>query len=922
MVAALGVFVACEKDEFEALDAAFAQDIARLEARVDSNYAEFQAFIVEIGERIDAAIAQLEAADDAIMAYINAFEDETAENFEQVQENIDLVQANLDTAVEELTYTIDGNKDLMLELTAALNTKIDAVNAASIAGDASLTASLTAEVEALEARDRVLFGGIASNGRQINSLSSSLSAAIVRIGVNERDIDTLKTITIPRLNQNITDVGDDVNALDLLVNGRIDDANREIDSNDAQIATLISDLDTAEAALDTAEASLVSLLGRVEALDGMHDVLQDGLADITNNFNVVSSQVDGGVSVTVTVGQTSQTFVLPNGATGTTGATGATGLQGPRGLTGAQGNPGIQGDQGIQGVAGPQGPIGLQGNTGATGADFDHTLFTVSSDNGEIVISYDGDVVLRFASASGTGSGVAWTPALGVQTSNFDQNVLVDGVSIASRSIVVSSTTVDTPGAATITSAFTVDSNAVTGTTLQEVRDAITAPGTYAIVETITTTYAPGTRVITYSTTPDIGSHDVSSVYNAPESSRTDDHGDYVIVADLPDTLSPWSYGNGLDEAAWNAREFAFGGTTSATASFVVVRTRTVVQQGHTLDATPPAGELSESELITNLDYVAPIVDGDAPVITASVPSGFTLANNAISVPFGYSAFDITLTADTGETVVLVASDGGTYPTPFTVGAGRTEALTLNFRATDAANNVGTLAIALTFEEEVIADVWSAWSPWSGTAPAAQIEYGTFGAWDTQAPASRLVAGTPGAPVLETSAPATQQFLNMTITTPQENVVDAYTRSRSRSAVSVVAAYQETRTRTVVSGTPAGESSETRPVAEARTPLDDDVKTENVAESRTPAANLVSTTPSTTENPAWRAAQAPTLSWVVANNPCGGTVQTYGQYSVTITPALFGWTLDYSANTNLTDTLFDGSEADAIAAARAAIEAL
>ena len=67
---------------------------------------------------------------------------------------------------------------------------------------------------------------------------------------------------------------------------------------------------------------------------------------------------------------------------------------------------------------------------------------------------------------------------------------------------------------------------------------------------------------------------------------------------------------------------------------------------------------------------------------------------------------------------------------------------------------------------------------------------------------------------------------------------------------------------------------------------------------------------------------APQLSWVVSNNPGGGTVQTYGQYSVTITPALFGWTLDYSANTNLTDTLFDGTEAAAIAAARAAIEAL
>ena len=76
-VAALGVFVACEKDEFEALDSAFAAEINRVESEsdaaddllqsnIDDLRNDFEAFIITINEKVDAAVAALEAADQAI----------------------------------------------------------------------------------------------------------------------------------------------------------------------------------------------------------------------------------------------------------------------------------------------------------------------------------------------------------------------------------------------------------------------------------------------------------------------------------------------------------------------------------------------------------------------------------------------------------------------------------------------------------------------------------------------------------------------------------------------------------------------------------------------------------------------------------------------------------------------------------------
>ena len=150
------------------------------------------------------------------------------------------------------------------------------------------------------------------------------------------------------------------------------------------------------------------------------------------------------------------------------------------------------------------------------------------------------------------------------------------------------------------------------------------------------------------------------------------------------------------------------------------------------------------------------------------------------------------------------------------------------------------------------ADTIGEFGSWSGTAPAATVEYGTFGSWSS-APAATLVAGTPVITVETAGADVAE--VTETTTTPQESVVAAYTRTRSRSAVSVVASYTETRSRLITvngaadndytsltdNGDGTFTETQSRPVAESRTNIADDVESEDVAEVRTPAASIVTT---------------------------------------------------------------------------------
>ena len=111
-VAALGIFVACEKDEFEALDEAFATQLAAeinareagdatLQGNIDDLTSAFNAFVEDINNRLASAVAALEAADDALEAYIDAeiadlyskMEAFVAELNESIKENTDLIKA-------------------------------------------------------------------------------------------------------------------------------------------------------------------------------------------------------------------------------------------------------------------------------------------------------------------------------------------------------------------------------------------------------------------------------------------------------------------------------------------------------------------------------------------------------------------------------------------------------------------------------------------------------------------------------------------------------------------------------------------------------------------------------------------------------------------------------------------------------------
>lgn len=82
---------------------------------------------------------------------------------------------------------------------------------------------------------------------------------------------------------------------------------------------------------------------------------------------VTVERVSGGYSVTVDDVNGSQTFFVPDGATGPQGPQGIQGETGPQGPQGIQGEKGDKGDTGEQGIQGPQGIQGEQGIQGIQG---------------------------------------------------------------------------------------------------------------------------------------------------------------------------------------------------------------------------------------------------------------------------------------------------------------------------------------------------------------------------------------------------------------------------------------------------------------------------------------------------------------------------------------------------------------------------
>ena len=434
-VAALGIFVACEKDEFEALDAAFAQEINRLDAaddvlqsNIDDLTSAFNAFVEDINNRLAEAVAALEAADDALEAYINS--------------EIDELSDKLDAYVAELNKSIKENTDLIKATGTELRLKIEAEAAARLVGDLELenelaeqvakldsidernlqliygnlrsisaaNARITAEAQASVARDAVLQSGIDSNTLAISAVASRTATLEASVATNVADI-----------NQNLLDIASNDGEI-LAHNTRIGELRTELDAAVVAANTLrgrvdllnshagrISTLEAEVAALELAVAAqgetdgthastLTTIQTSITNLRGsLEQFATDGDTAVSNAIGLEITRIDGllaGLRTDVDAnaaqlvwqngliaGLTLEVVGLQDGAvtasasgtiltltvSGTTYTIDQTG--GLDGATGQRGAVGPQGPIGPQGIPGTNGNAGGSGTSGSNGAD-------------------------------------------------------------------------------------------------------------------------------------------------------------------------------------------------------------------------------------------------------------------------------------------------------------------------------------------------------------------------------------------------------------------------------------------------------------------------------------------------------------------------------------------------------------------------
>ena len=447
MVAALGVFVACEKDEFEALDEQFAIEVARLDAAddvlassIEDLRSDFEAFVADINERLASAVAALEAADEALEAYINS---EIAE-----------LEGKLDAAVAALSASIKENTDFIKDVATELNAKIHAESQARVAADLELANELADQVAKLEKQDSIAARNIQSNAGSIIRLGSALSQEVARLNAADADIRT----TIATVSSTLNTLRGDVTLIETIdipaVNARIQAYDNHLDANgNADLSGLIAELTIVEDAINHVDTGLEALNRRVNALDMVTGTISSSLGTITSNFDVSVSALTsgrGGQMVTITVGSDVQSFNIYNGIQGNVGQTGQ---------TGQTGNVGPQGPIGPQGPVGRIGQTGNVGSVGPAGASFDADDFrivttdvaegtqitiyygaenTAANQLAQFIIADGEDGTDGLDGSTGTGSGVAWTPEFTDQLEGtFTQHVRVDGASIASRVITV-----------------------------------------------------------------------------------------------------------------------------------------------------------------------------------------------------------------------------------------------------------------------------------------------------------------------------------------------------------------------------------------------------------------------------------------------------------------------------------------------------
>ena len=255
MVAALGVFVACEKDEFEALDQAFAQEINRLDAaddvlqsNIDDLRSDFDAFVIAINEKIDAAVAALEAADEALEAYINSEISDLNNELTQKIEDLD----------DKLTASIKKNFEIFKEVTEELAKAISTESIARAAGDLEIANELADQVGKLEKQDSILLGHIYSNIRGISAVNSRLSSHIVAYNTKIEELedqDDIHTLDIAGLTSDFASLNGQVGTLRGLHN--------TLSDNHDGLVTTVSDLSDSHGELGGTVSNTVSDIQRL-----------------------------------------------------------------------------------------------------------------------------------------------------------------------------------------------------------------------------------------------------------------------------------------------------------------------------------------------------------------------------------------------------------------------------------------------------------------------------------------------------------------------------------------------------------------------------------------------------------------------------------------------------------------------------------
>ena len=582
VVAALGIFVACEKDEFAALDQELNAQVERLDAaddllqsNIDDLRSDFDAFVADINERLASAVAALEAADQAITDFFNAAVAE--------------LHNKLDKAVIALNASISENTDLIKETGKELRKLIVAEAQARAAGDLEIANELADQVAKLEKQDSIAARNIGRNFTHIGNLSSALLAERAARVAADADLqsqvssNTLNIASnLASINTNINDIN--LNFLDIVANdgdiASIQGVNiaqaGSISSLQASLTATIADLDAAVLRIEAVEAfasRIATLESEVAALelavaaqgetDGNHastlttiqtsvtnlrtsleTFATNGDTAISNRITTELARVDGllaglrtdlteanrqiqwqnGLIADLTLRVTALENLPANVTASVSGTILTLTVSGTEytidSTGGSDGNHGANGAPGADGAAGPAGAPGV----GISNVAYDAAtgILTISFTDGRADFQ-TGD--LRGPAGSGSGNGVAitWSPLFTDQTADFTQTGNLDGAELTRLVSVSASAPVNTPGAATVVSSFTSNGSPISATSLEAARIEVDQVGTWSLVETRVTTYALGTSVITWSATANgaaYGSHDVSSDYQAPSTTE------------------------------------------------------------------------------------------------------------------------------------------------------------------------------------------------------------------------------------------------------------------------------------------------------------------------------------------------------------------------------------------------------------------